>query len=140
MTVPPTQPEPRLIAIASHALACVLETPTHPDGGAGLDVEARLTVAEALRILTDVHPPYPPITEPLVPMGPAEGVDRARNALTTVLAVSTDIGDVIRAARAVQVLHAIPNPERSARPAPPSTHRTPGIPPTTPPSTPPVAP
>ena len=140
MTTPPTQPEPDRIAAATYALACVLHghtTTSTVDAGEGvgagvdadsahpvnpdLDLETRLTLAEALLVLTDVHPPYPPITEPLVPMTLDEGLSRARRALATVLAVSSDIGDIIRATRAAQILRALPIPPdaRDRRPGTP---------------------
>jgi len=100
VTTPATQPAPIHIQVAGYALACVL------DGD--LDVDARLTLTEALRILTDVHPAYEPITEPVEPMPLAEGLARTRLALAGVIAASTDIGDLLRAARAAQVLAVLP--------------------------------
>ena len=50
-----------------------------------------------------------------------EGLSRARRALATVLAVSSDIGDIIRATRAAQILRALPTPPdaRDRRPGTP---------------------
>lgn len=101
LPTPLTQPAPAFVETASYALACVLDD-EH------LDLDVRLTLLEALRILTDAHPAYDPVTEPLVVMTLVEGLGHARRALVTVLAVSSDIGDLLRAARTAQVLAALP--------------------------------
>lgn len=104
MTTPHPQPVhralPAHVASAGHALACLLE--------GDLDLDVRLTLLEALRILTDVHPSYPPITDDIAPIDLDDGLWRTRIALASALAVSTDIGDLIRAARAAQVLAVFP--------------------------------
>ena len=79
LPTPLTQPAPAFVEAASYALACVLDD-EH------LDLDVRLTLLEALRILTDAHPAYDPITEPLVAMTLVEGLGHARRALVTVLA------------------------------------------------------
>lgn len=103
MTTPRTRPAPTHVRTAGYALACALA-----DDDLDLDLDTRLTLLEALRILTDVIPAYEPVTEPLVAMSPAEAVTRTRHALAPVVATSTDIGDLLRAARALQALAARP--------------------------------
>lgn len=98
---PITQPTPTHVETAGYALACVLDNED-------LDLDTRLTLLDALRILTEVRPAYAPITEPLVAMTLDDGLRRARLALISVIAVSTDIGDLLRAARAAQVLATLP--------------------------------
>ena len=84
-------------------------------GSAYASIQHWIQAADALRASIDldgavpeVRLAYAPITEPLVAMTLDDGLRRARLALISVLAVSTDIGDLLRAARAAQVLATLP--------------------------------
>jgi hypothetical protein len=95
-TTPTTQPEPPHVAIATRALAAVL----HGD----LDVDVRIALNHALLTLTDVHPPYPPMPEPALPLPLEVGVRIATTALSAAIEASQSIGDVTRAALAAKTL------------------------------------
>lgn len=88
-----TQPVPEHVGAACDALAGVLV-------GEPADVETRLVVAEALSILGDVTPPYPPLTYPAAGVAPAQGVEAAVASLERAAAAAESVGQTIRIGRA----------------------------------------
>jgi hypothetical protein len=88
-----TQPVPGHIAAACDALAAVLV-------GEPADVETQLVVAEALSILGDVTPPYPPMTYPVTGCAPAQGVAAALASLDCAVDSAGDVEEATRIGRA----------------------------------------
>lgn len=88
-----TQPVPEHIAAACEELAAVLV-------GEPADVETRLVVAEALSVLGDVTPPYPPLTYPATGSAPAQGVAAALTSLDRAVDAAADVDEATRIGRA----------------------------------------
>ncbi len=96
MTIPTTQPEPPHVAIATRTLVAVLY--------GDLDVDVRIALNHALLTLTDVHPPYPPMPEPALPLPLEDGLRIATNALGAAIEALQEVGDITRAALAAKAL------------------------------------
>lgn len=92
----PTSTRTAEIEGASRTLAAVLVG--HPT------LEAQLAVAEALAILSDVTPPYPPLPYPEPGQELDEGVAAAAAHLDAAMLTSTSVEEILRCAHARRVL------------------------------------
>ena len=77
------------------------------------DLEDQLTVIEALAVLEDVNPPYPPPGECGDPWAVAEGLPAVLAALTSAIEAAPTAAEATRAAHASRILRC-----RVSRPAP----------------------
>jgi len=102
MTSTPS-PETRPLDLAAQALAAVL--------AGGPDVRTRLAVGAALATLDDVHPPRPPLPDPIRPIPAADGVRLALDHLTSAIAVAATIDEAVRAGLAARELRRLPAPQ-----------------------------
>jgi hypothetical protein len=120
MTPQPTRPATVTIEHARQVMAAVL--------AADLPLPDRLAVGEALSVLSDVHPPYPPLPEPGHPEPDvAAAVTDVLALLDLALRQSTSTEEVIRVGTTARVLreHAT---RRTAPSQPPATGRPAGDP------------
>lgn len=69
-----------------------------------LPLETSLTLAEALAVLSDVTPPYPPLPASVPPLPIAEGLALASAHLTEAIDAAREVEERLRCARAVGVL------------------------------------
>jgi hypothetical protein len=95
----PTSTRSAEIEAASLTLAAVLAG--HPD------LEAQLAVAEALSILCDVTPPYPPLPHPERAAERHEGVATAHAQLDAAIGTTRSVEEALRCAHARRALAAL---------------------------------
>jgi hypothetical protein len=102
----PTTPPPPAIEAASITLSEVL--------AGDLDIEQKLAVAEALAVLSDVTPPYPPLraTSGVTPLIP--GVRAALASLREAIDGAHSVEEASRCAMAARALLAL-DPEGTAK-------------------------
>jgi hypothetical protein len=100
------------ITDACDALAAVLV--------ADPDFDTALAVADAIDVLSDVHPPLPPLAYPEVGVDAAVGIDRALRALTSAVEEAPTVEEALRAGQAARVLRNLLDfaPARSTAGAP----------------------
>ena len=97
-----TATEPAAIAAARRALAAILDA--DPPASPGGDGETRIYVSEALALLSDVRPPYPPLPPLLQPLPSGAGIAQALTHLDEAIDQATSIADLTRIATVAIIL------------------------------------
>jgi len=106
-----TTPVPAPVDAAHRVLSAVLAAGPAPDDAAA--------VSEALGVLLDVHPPYPPLGAEDDPTEPDVGIPAALALLDQAVATAADIPSLCRYGEAMVLLRRAP----AVRPAPPPGYR-----------------
>src|SRR4249920_1728489 len=91
-----SQPEPAHLRRARAALAAVLAGEP--------DLDTTLAIGAALAVLADVHPPYPPLPDPIEPLAAESGISHARAELARAAATAGHPQEAIRAGLAAREL------------------------------------
>ena len=97
-TAIPTTLVPPAVDAARRLLSAALDSPpTNPAGVApDQDDSHRLAIAEALAVLSEVTPPYPPLPADLPPIDPVEAIRQARGHLESALDQVGSVQDLTR--------------------------------------------
>ena len=111
----PTTPIPAPVDAARRVLAAVLAAEPAPKDA--------LAVSEALAVLVDVHPPYPPLTQEANPEDPEDGVNAAMEMLREAIETATDIPALCRYGEVVVLLARVPADRSWPGPAAPPRER-----------------
>lgn len=98
-----TSDVPPAVDAARRVLAAALDADLPSAHDRGLDVD-RLTVAEAVAVLDDVTPPYPPLPDRLTPVAADDARRQALAHLEAALDEVTSIRDLTRIGLAALVL------------------------------------
>jgi len=100
----PTQPEPAGVAAARRGLSALLRAP--------LSIDDELAAAEALSVLSDVAPPYPPMAAPLAtPIGVDALFAEVQGSLSAAVAAASTVEEALRCSQAARIVLDRPLPE-----------------------------
>jgi hypothetical protein len=101
-----TRPIPEPIDHARRVLTAVLAADPAPDDA--------VAVSEALAVLVDVHPPYPPLGLEDDPTEPDVGISAALGLLDEAITTATAIPDLCRFGEVMVLLRRAPSMQRPA--------------------------
>jgi len=93
----PTQPEPAGVAAARRGLAALLRAP--------LSIDDELAATEALSVMSDVAPPYPPMATPVAtPFGVDALFAEVQGSLSAAVAAASTVEEALRCSQAARIL------------------------------------